>query len=231
MPTSISTVARLDGDRAIWVIALFLVLGELGIDLAPLIAGAGIAGVALGFGAQSLVKDCLTGVFMLLEDQYGIGDVVDLGEATGVVEQISLRTTVLRGGDGTVWHVPNGEVRARRQPLAAVVDGRPRRRRRLRRRPRRGRGSSMRRRPACREPRTTPATCWRRPSCSASRRWRPAGFSLRLAREDGARRAVPAAACAARGDPLAFVVAGVAACRRHPVPPHAVTPDLSRRPS
>ena len=94
----------------IWVIALFLVLGELGIDLAPLIAGAGIAGVALGFGAQNVVKDCLAGLFMLIEDQYGIGDVVDLGEAAGTVERITLRTTVLRGLDGTVWHVPNGEV-------------------------------------------------------------------------------------------------------------------------
>ncbi|HSP30366.1 MAG TPA: mechanosensitive ion channel family protein, partial [Ilumatobacteraceae bacterium] len=71
---------------------------------------AGIAGVALGFGAQSLVKDCISGLFMLLEDQYGVGDVVDLDEATGVVEKISLRTTVLRGVDGTVWHVPTGVV-------------------------------------------------------------------------------------------------------------------------
>jgi moderate conductance mechanosensitive channel len=80
------------------------------VQLAPLIAGAGIAGVALGFGAQSLVKDCISGLFMLLEDQFGIGDVVDLGEAVGTVEAISLRATVLRGVDGTVWHVPNGEV-------------------------------------------------------------------------------------------------------------------------
>ena len=86
-------------------------LGELGINLAPLIAGAGIAGVALGFGAQNLVKDCVSGLFMLIEDQYGIGDVVDLGVATGAVERITLRTTVLRGQDGTVWHVPNGEIR------------------------------------------------------------------------------------------------------------------------
>jgi small conductance mechanosensitive channel len=95
----------------IWVVALMLVVGELGIELAPLIASAGIAGIALGFGAQSLVKDCITGTFMLIEDQYGIGDVVDLGEARGTVERISLRTTVLRGQDGTVWHVPNGEIR------------------------------------------------------------------------------------------------------------------------
>ena len=110
----------------IWVIAALLVLGELGINLAPLIAGAGIAGVALGFGAQNLVKDCVSGLFMLIEDQYGIGDVVDLGLATGPVERISLRTTVLRGQDGTVWHVPNGEIRrvGNRSKLwsVAVVD-------------------------------------------------------------------------------------------------------------
>lgn len=94
----------------IWTVALILIIGELGFDLGPFIAGAGIAGVALGFGAQSLVKDCIAGVFMLIEDQYGIGDVVDLGEATGKVEEVTLRTTVLRGLDGTVWHVPNGEV-------------------------------------------------------------------------------------------------------------------------
>ena len=107
---SISLVVGSTASVIIWVIAIIMALGEVGVDLAPLIAGAGIAGVALGFGAQSLVKDCIAGLFMLLEDQYGVGDVVDLDEATGVVEKISLRTTVLRGVDGTVWHVPNGEV-------------------------------------------------------------------------------------------------------------------------
>jgi moderate conductance mechanosensitive channel len=109
--TSISTVVASTVTVAIWSIAGMLILGELGIDLAPLIAGAGIAGIAIGFGAQNLVKDCVSGLFMLIEDQYGIGDVVDLGVATGVVDRISLRTTVLRGDDGTVWHVPNGEIR------------------------------------------------------------------------------------------------------------------------
>ena len=108
---SISAVLSSTLTVIVWSIAAMLVLGELGIDLAPLIAGAGIVGVALGFGAQSLVKDCISGLFMLMEDQYGIGDVVDLGEASGTVEQVALRTTVLRGVDGTVWHVPNGEVR------------------------------------------------------------------------------------------------------------------------
>jgi moderate conductance mechanosensitive channel len=108
--TSISLVVGSTASVIIWSIAIIMALGEVGVDLAPLIAGAGIAGVALGFGAQSLVKDCISGLFMLLEDQYGVGDIVDLDEATGVVEKISLRTTVLRGLDGTVWHVPNGEV-------------------------------------------------------------------------------------------------------------------------
>ena len=107
---SISTVLTSTAVVAIWTIALITVLGTVGIELGPLVAGAGIAGVALGFGAQTLVKDCIAGLFMLAEDQYGIGDVVDLGEAVGIVEEISLRTTVLRGVDGTVWHVPNGVV-------------------------------------------------------------------------------------------------------------------------
>jgi len=95
----------------VWSIALLVVLDELGINLAPLIAGAGIAGLAFGFGAQSLVKDVISGLFMLLEDQYGVGDVVTLGEATGTVEDVTLRMTRLRGADGTVWFVPNGEIR------------------------------------------------------------------------------------------------------------------------
>jgi small-conductance mechanosensitive channel len=108
---AISAVLSSAVSGAIWVIALISVLGTLGIALGPLLAGAGIAGIAIGFGAQSLVKDWITGIFMLIEDQYGIGDVVDVGEASGVVEEFTLRTTVLRGADGTVWHVPNGEIR------------------------------------------------------------------------------------------------------------------------
>jgi small conductance mechanosensitive channel len=96
---------------AIAAVAFALVLGVFGIDLGPLIAGAGIVGVALGFGSQNLVRDFLSGVFMLLEDQYGVGDVIDIGEANGVVEGISLRTTRLRDVYGTVWYVPNGEIR------------------------------------------------------------------------------------------------------------------------
>lgn len=108
---TLSAVLRSLGSIVVWTIALLIVLGELGIDLGPLIAGAGIAGVALGFGAQSLVKDFLSGVFMLIEDQYGVGDIVDVGEAVGTIEKVTLRTTVLRDLQGTVWHVPNGEIR------------------------------------------------------------------------------------------------------------------------
>jgi small conductance mechanosensitive channel len=100
---------------AVWAIAAMTILGEIGIDLAPLVAGAGIAGVALGFGAQSLVKDFLAGMFILIEDQYGVGDIVDVGElsgtpVSGVIEAVSLRATRLRSVNGTVWHVPNGTI-------------------------------------------------------------------------------------------------------------------------
>jgi small conductance mechanosensitive channel len=94
----------------VFSIAILMVLGELGINLAPLIASAGIAGVALGFGTQSLVKDFVSGLFMLLEDQYGVGDVVDLEDAVGVVEEVTLRITRLRDVNGTVWYFPNGGI-------------------------------------------------------------------------------------------------------------------------
>jgi moderate conductance mechanosensitive channel len=96
----------------IFVIVLFMVVAQLGYNIGPLIASAGILGVALGFGAQSLVKDFLSGIFMILEDQYGVGDVVNVGEATGEVEAVGLRVTRLRDVDGTVWYVRNGEILA-----------------------------------------------------------------------------------------------------------------------
>jgi small conductance mechanosensitive channel len=91
-------------------IAGLLVLDELNFNLGPLLASAGIVGLALGFGAQTLVKDLLAGLFMLVEDQYGVGDTVDLGEATGVVEAIGLRITTVRDGNGVVWYIRNGEI-------------------------------------------------------------------------------------------------------------------------
>jgi len=87
-----------------------MILSEIGVNIAPIIASAGIIGIALGFGAQSLVKDFLSGIFIFMEDQYGVGDVVDLGEATGSVEAVTLRMTRLRDVNGIVWFVPNGEI-------------------------------------------------------------------------------------------------------------------------
>jgi moderate conductance mechanosensitive channel len=95
----------------VWTLAGLLVLGQLDIDLAPFLAGASIVGFALGFGAQSLVKDFLSGFFILAEDQFGVGDVVTLGDSTGTVEELSLRVTRIRGTDGTVWFIPNGEIK------------------------------------------------------------------------------------------------------------------------
>lgn len=95
----------------VWVIAGLLVLAEFDVNLAPLIAGAGIMGIALGFGAQTVVADFLAGTFMLVEDQFGIGDVIEVNDVQGEVENISLRTTKLRDVRGTVWHIPNSEIK------------------------------------------------------------------------------------------------------------------------
>jgi small conductance mechanosensitive channel len=94
----------------ILAIVIVMILSQLGADVAPIIASAGIVGLAFGFGAQNLVKDFLAGMFMILEDQYGVGDYVDLGEASGSVEAVGLRVTRLRDINGTVWYVRNGEV-------------------------------------------------------------------------------------------------------------------------
>jgi len=108
---SLGSVLKGFSTIAIFSVAVLMILGEFNISLAPLLAGAGIAGVALGFGAQTIVKDLLSGMFMLVEDQFGVGDVVDVGEASGVVETVGLRITRLRDVEGTLWHVPNGEIR------------------------------------------------------------------------------------------------------------------------
>jgi small conductance mechanosensitive channel len=121
---AIGSVLRGFVTISVFSLATLLVLSEFDIDLAPLLAGAGIVGVALGFGAQSLVKDLLAGLFMLMEDQYGVGDVVDVGEASGVVQAIGLRITTLRDLQGVFWYVPNGEIRRvgnRSQGSAVVV--------------------------------------------------------------------------------------------------------------
>ena len=107
---TLGSVLRSIVSFAVIATAGAMVLSELGLDLAPVVASAGIVGVAVGFGAQNLIKDFLTGMFMILEDQYGVGDVVDAGPATGTVEAVGLRTTRLRDVEGTVWHIRNGEI-------------------------------------------------------------------------------------------------------------------------
>lgn len=95
----------------VWLIAALTILGVLGINLTPILAGATVIGAAVGFGAQSLVRDFLSGFFIIAEDQYGVGDVIAVGDTKGSVEEVNLRVTRLRGADGTVWYLPNGEIR------------------------------------------------------------------------------------------------------------------------
>jgi len=99
------------GAVIIVVAAALMILAEVGINIAPLIAGFGIVGIAVGFGAQSLVRDILAGLFVLIENQYAVGDVVRIADIAGIVEEINLRRTILRDLDGIVHSVPNGEVR------------------------------------------------------------------------------------------------------------------------
>lgn len=107
---TLGSVLRSTANIVIGSIIALMVLDQFDINLAPLLASAGVAGVALGFGAQSLVKDFLSGTFLLLEDQYGVGDIVDFGTVTGVVEEVALRVTKVRGWDGTLWFLRNGEI-------------------------------------------------------------------------------------------------------------------------
>ncbi len=107
---TIGSVLKSGVSFTILVIALMVILDDLGVNLAPFIAGTSIVGVALGFGAQNIVKDFLSGMFMMLEDQYGVGDTIDFQLASGTVEAVGLRTTRLRDVNGTVWYVRNGEV-------------------------------------------------------------------------------------------------------------------------
>ncbi len=95
---------------AIWVFTVLLALGQLNINLGPLIAGAGIIGIAIGFGAQAVVRDFLSGVFMMIEDIYSVGDDIDFGKGRGTVEKVSLRSTSIRTRTGVVWNVPNGRI-------------------------------------------------------------------------------------------------------------------------
>jgi len=105
-----STVLRSTLNGVIWLIAIFMILAEFGLNLGPLIASAGVIGVALGLGAQTLVRDILSGIFMLVEDQYGVGDKIDVLEIQGVVETVGLRITTVRDAKGTIWYLRNGEI-------------------------------------------------------------------------------------------------------------------------
>lgn len=107
---ALGSVLRSAASVTIFSIAGVTILGDLGINLAPLLASAGVVGIAVGFGAQNLVRDYLSGVFMLVEDQYGVGDVITVGDATGTVETVTLRITRLRSVNGIVWHIRNGAI-------------------------------------------------------------------------------------------------------------------------
>ncbi len=107
---TVGSLLRSIVTAVIGTLAVLTVMDLLEIPIAPLLASAGVAGVALGFGAQSLVKDFLSGVFMIFEDQYGVGDVIDTGEAIGTVEEVTLRITRLRDANGVTWYVRNGEI-------------------------------------------------------------------------------------------------------------------------
>ncbi|MFI1940597.1 mechanosensitive ion channel family protein [Streptomyces purpureus] len=108
---AIGSVLRSVASFLILGTAGLMILGAFKIDLAPLLASAGVAGVAIGFGARNLVTDFLSGVFMILEDQYGVGDSVDAGVASGEVIEVGLRVTKLRGDNGEIWYVRNGEIK------------------------------------------------------------------------------------------------------------------------
>jgi moderate conductance mechanosensitive channel len=95
----------------IFIVAGLIILGDIGLNLAPVLASAGVLGLAIGFGAQNLVQDFLAGIFILLEDQYGVGDVIDVAGVTGTVEAVSLRITRIRDVNGVVWNIRNGPVK------------------------------------------------------------------------------------------------------------------------
>lgn len=97
-------------NAVVWIVALTMILGEFGFNLGPVIASAGIVGVAVGLGAQTLVRDVISGIFMLIEDQYGVGDRVDILTINGVVERVGLRITTVRADDGMLWYIRNGEI-------------------------------------------------------------------------------------------------------------------------
>jgi small-conductance mechanosensitive channel len=107
---TIGTVFSSTFNAAIWIIAFGMILGEFGFNLGPVIASAGVIGVALGLGAQTLVRDILSGIFMLIEDQYGVGDEVKIEAVEGHVERVGLRITQVRDPHNVLWYIRNGEI-------------------------------------------------------------------------------------------------------------------------
>ena len=107
---AVGSLLRSTAVAVIWILAVITALSEAGVDVTPLIASAGVLGVAISLGAQSVVKDYLAGVFLVIEDQFGVGDTVALGDVSGVVEEVRMRVTRLRDDDGVVWYVRNGEL-------------------------------------------------------------------------------------------------------------------------
>lgn len=107
---TIGTVFSSAFNAAVWIIAIGMILGEFGFNLGPVIASAGVIGVALGLGAQTIVRDVLSGIFMLVEDQYGVGDEIHVQEVEGKVEKVGLRITQVRDKKGVLWFLRNGEI-------------------------------------------------------------------------------------------------------------------------
>lgn len=107
---TIGALLRSSVSVAIWTVAVIMVLGAVGINIAPLIASVGIVGIALGFGAREVIRDALAGFFISIEDQYGIGDVIEVGATTGTVQSVGIRITRLVDDRGVIWYIRNGEL-------------------------------------------------------------------------------------------------------------------------
>lgn len=126
---TISSVLRNVVSTVVWTVAVLVALGELGVDIGPIVAAAGVAGIAIGFGTQTMVRDYLAGLFIVLEDQFGVGDEIEVDGIVGDVEWVTLRMTRIRDGRGVAWYVGNGEVRkvgnrSQREPSAGEPDAR-----------------------------------------------------------------------------------------------------------
>ena len=108
---TVGSVLRNVISIVVWTVAVLVILGEIGVDIGPILAAAGVAGIAIGFGTQTMVRDYLAGLYVVLEDQYGVGDEIEVGEVRGTVEWVTLRMTRVRDADGVAWYLANGESR------------------------------------------------------------------------------------------------------------------------